>query len=69
MDSQENIQTETPLLIIDDHPAHLETLAAILEQQQMTSYRCHTGQEALMACTQQKFDVAILDLRLPDGHQ
>ncbi len=66
MSSREPIQTATPLLIIDDHSAHLETLAAILEQQQIASRRCQTGQEALMACTQQKFDVAILDLRLPD---
>ena len=66
MRSREDIQTKTPLLIIEDHPAQLETLAAILEQQQMASFRCQTGQEALLACKQQKFDVAILDLRLPD---
>ncbi len=55
-----------PILIIDDDIAQLKTLADILETEELQPICCQTGQEALQISRQQKINVSILDLRLPD---
>ena len=54
------------ILVIDDNPGHLRTLADILESEGLQPLCCQTGYEGLAACEQQAVHVAVLDLRLPD---
>lgn len=55
-----------PVLVIDDEPSQLKTIADILETEELQPICCRTGKEALQACKQYDVIVAILDLRLPD---
>lgn len=55
-----------PILVIEDDPGHLRTLADILENEGLQPIGCQTGQAALAACEQSHAHVAILDLRLTD---
>ena len=58
---------ESPaILVIDDEPGHLRTLADILASEGLQPICCETGQAALVACAQSGAHVAILDLRLTD---
>jgi signal transduction histidine kinase len=57
--------SEQKVLVIDDDPAQLATLADILEEEGFLPITCSTGGEALAACGDD-VNVAILDLRLPD---
>ncbi len=54
------------ILVVDDNPSHLRTLAEILESEGLQPLCCQTGREALAACEQHAVHVAVLDLRLPD---
>ena len=54
------------ILVIDDDQGQLDTLADILESEELQPICCSTGKRALEAVNQHEVNVAILDLRLPD---
>ncbi len=56
----------TRLLLVEDSSALLFTLTAILEAEGFAVTGCGTATEALHLIQQQEFDIAILDLQLPD---
>lgn len=66
MNDIDDVKIKAPLLIIDDDAAQLKTLADILDMEDLCPICCRTGQEALRITRQQRVNVAVLDLRLPD---
>lgn len=56
----------TKILIVDDEPRFLESLSLLFEANQFEVATASCGQDALTLLTQQTFDLAILDLHLPD---
>ncbi|MFQ5752492.1 MAG: PAS domain S-box protein, partial [bacterium] len=66
MQKHQEDSKRAPVLIIDDEPAHLKTIADILATEQLQPICCRNAKEALQVCKQQRVNVAILDLRLPD---
>jgi CheY-like chemotaxis protein len=54
------------VLIVDDDPATCTTFAAALRLEGLTVRTVHTGADAIAAATTQSFDLALIDLRLPD---
>ncbi|HEY3267982.1 MAG TPA: SpoIIE family protein phosphatase [Armatimonadota bacterium] len=55
------------ILIVDDEPGGLNALGDILEDQNFFVVRAASGREARAALDTQIFDVALLDIRLPDA--
>src|SRR5690606_18372006 len=53
------------LLIVDDTPANLDALEALLEPTGCGIVRAHSGEEALLALLHQDFAAIILDIRMP----
>lgn len=66
MTESQNSNTKAPILVIDDDPAQLQTIADILETEDMRPICCQSGAAALTACRHEEVNVVILDLRLPD---
>jgi DNA-binding response OmpR family regulator len=56
----------TQILIVDDEPRLLDSLTVILDANQYEVKTASCGQDALTLLTQNQFDLAILDLHLPD---
>lgn len=54
------------LLVVDDNQTNLAFLQVLLKDQPIDLILASTGQEALTLCQQQKFDVILLDIQLPD---
>jgi DNA-binding response OmpR family regulator len=54
------------ILIVDDEAGIRETLQDILIQEGYITETVQTGKEALEACQKETFDVAIIDVKLPD---
>ena len=54
------------VLIVDDNQASADLLQELLELQDHTARCTYTGQSALDAAAQEAFDVALVDLTLPD---
>jgi len=54
------------ILVIDDDESVLETIARILELEGYGVETARTGREALEKSSLDSFDLAIIDLRLPD---
>ena len=54
------------ILIVDDEAGMRETLQDILIQEGYTTKTAQTGKEAIEACQKETFDVAIIDVKLPD---
>jgi DNA-binding response OmpR family regulator len=54
------------ILIVDDEAGIRETLQDILLQEGYIAETVQTGKEALEACQKETFDVAIIDVKLPD---
>ncbi len=54
------------ILIVDDHPGICQTLQDILETEGYAAYVAHSGQEAIVMCQTQHFDVILMDVRMPD---
>lgn len=54
------------LLIVDDEEKFLETIAARLRLKDFDVVTASNGKDALKVSKKAKFDVAILDLRMPD---
>jgi len=54
------------ILLVDDDPAVCTTLGDVLEVMHHQVEPAHSGHEALAACQRRVFDLAILDIGLPD---
>ena len=54
------------ILMVDDEPANLEALEAILEPLGQTLYRANSGIEALRAVLDRDYAVILLDVQMPD---
>jgi adenylate cyclase len=71
----ESLPPEAPgggsLLIVDDHVDSVETLRQILEIKGYSVESCGSGEDALLKLEGGKFDLVLLDLRLPgiDGFE
>jgi CheY-like chemotaxis protein len=62
----EEMTLERPgLLIVDDRPANLIALEAVLNRLAVRIVRAHSGEEALMRSAEQEFAVILLDWRMP----
>src|SRR5919199_1142390 len=59
-------QTMPTALVVEDDPALLDLLAAVLQDAGFTPTCCARGQPALAALAGQAFDLLLLDLWLPD---
>lgn len=58
--------TEPTLLIVDDDPGTCETLSDIFQEKGYTVATATTGREAQDKAKQTAFNVALIDIRLPD---
>jgi two-component system response regulator AtoC len=54
------------LLVVDDDPDILEVLAALLKREGHEVTSCATGATAIAAGREEKFDIVLADIRLPD---
>ena len=66
-----DIDTKPRILIVEDHPLIAELVETRLRIEGMTPVRCPGGREALAVIGRDAFDVAILDIMMPDvdGYQ
>jgi len=53
-------------LVVDDEPAQVEFISAILDDQKMKTISASNGKEAMQKTTETKPDVIILDLMMPE---
>jgi len=58
--------TPLSILIVDDHENMQSTLRDILEDEGYQVVTASSGVEAIEWCQQQKFDVILMDVRMPD---
>jgi len=65
------METRIKLLIVDDEVQFLDSIAERLELRGLDVTKASNGQDALAAASHQKFDLALLDLKMPgmDGRQ
>jgi sigma-B regulation protein RsbU (phosphoserine phosphatase) len=56
------------ILLVDDDPTALNVLGAILRQEGLEALSAATVQEAQAMAASESFDLAILDVKLPDGN-
>lgn len=54
------------ILVVDDNPGMCVTLKDILEEENYQVVTASSGKEALAICAKQKFDLIMLDVRMPD---
>ena len=54
------------ILIIDDEPAWLETIALILKERGYAVVAAHSGAEALKSLARHRPDLIMSDIRMPD---
>ncbi len=64
-DSNGGVPDPPRVLMVDDHPANLMALEAVLGPLGATLVRAHSGEEALARVAEQDFAVVLLDLRMP----
>ncbi len=53
------------VLAVDDVPANLELLKVTLERSRHHVTLAHSGEEAINLCSEQRFDVVLMDLQMP----
>ena len=53
-------------LVVDDEPAQVEYVSAILDDQKMKTITASNGKEAMQKVTETKPDVILLDLLMPE---
>ena len=53
-------------LVVDDEPAQVEYVSAILDDQKMKTIAASNGKEAMQRITETKPDVILLDLMMPE---
>ena len=63
---EELVDNNGTVLIVDDDEFLAETFKMVLEDSGFLVETAHTGNEALLKASQMDFDLAILDLQLPD---
>ncbi len=54
------------LLVVDDNPTNLAFVKVLLQSQPLHLTMAASGAEALQFCLQQRFDIILLDIQLPD---
>lgn len=60
-------QSELPqLLVVDDNPTNLAFVRVLLQSQPVRLVTAASGNDALQLCRQQRFDIVLLDIQLPD---
>ena len=57
---------EARILVVDDEPEIADLVEVYLKSEGCTVFKCGTGAEALACVREQKLDLAILDVMLPD---
>ncbi len=62
----EGIELITTALIIDDDPEVRKTLALILQDENYLVETAENGKKAIQMCEKTPFDVALIDVQLPD---
>ena len=63
---EDEVSVERPaVLIVDDRPANLIALEAVLDRLAVRIVRAHSGEEALVRSAKQEFAVILLDWRMP----
>jgi DNA-binding response OmpR family regulator len=60
------LENKESILIVDDDTSILKFMKAILERNQYYVETAETGEEALLKCGNNQFDIALLDIKLPD---
>lgn len=58
---------DTSILIVDDEQEITNLVALYLENEGFSVFRCYTAQEALNCIDENRLDLAILDVMLPDS--
>jgi CheY-like chemotaxis protein len=53
------------ILVVDDEPLICELLVTALQRAGHTTVTVNSGEEALLALSHDRFDVAVVDIRLP----
>ena len=53
------------ILVVDDHPANLVALVAVLEPLGHDIVCCHSGEEALRELLAREFALILLDVQMP----
>ena len=53
------------ILLVDDEPTHVLLFLGLLEETDAQVSVAHDGEEALDALTRRKFDLVLMDIRLP----
>ncbi|MDA0737502.1 MAG: response regulator [Nitrospirae bacterium] len=54
------------ILVTEDHDAQLETIVALLREEGYEVVGCKTAADTITQAQQQRFDIALIDLQLPD---
>ena len=54
------------VLIVDDHPGMCSTLKDILVSESYKVFTVTSGQAAIKICNEQRLDVILMDIRMPD---
>lgn len=54
------------ILVVDDEPEIADLVGVYLQSEGFSVAKCHSGKEALDAAREQEFDLAVLDVMLPD---
>ena len=57
--------TPVQILVVDDNPANLKLLTAILTELGATVTSCDTGMKALEIMDNQRFDLVLMDIQMP----
>ena len=59
------------LLVVDDTPLNIKVFTGLLKKKRPVIHTAASGEEALKACSETKFDVIFMDQRMPgmDGYQ
>jgi sugar-specific transcriptional regulator TrmB/CheY-like chemotaxis protein len=63
---EEKKENPYKILIVDDDVDIQDTLSDILKQEGFKTKTVETGKEAIDACQKEPFDVALIDIKLPD---
>jgi two-component system sensor histidine kinase BarA len=54
------------VLAVDDNPTNLKLIAILLDELGASAVLAHGGREALAHCEQQRFDLILLDIQMPE---
>ncbi|WP_411706124.1 two-component sensor histidine kinase BarA [Edaphovirga cremea] len=54
------------VMAVDDNPANLKLIGALLEEQVERTILCHSGVEAIAVAREQDLDVILMDIQMPE---